>query len=129
VRGHRLGRVCVSPIDVVLDDERALVVQPDLVFVSRERTGIIQERLFGSPDLVVEVLSWGTARRDRTVKLGWYRQYGVRECWLIDPIAKQVDVFDFERSAEPRIFSEEASLQSSVLAGLEIPVASLFEEL
>src|SRR5262250_3042627 len=78
VRTNRFGHVCVSPIDVVLDEPRDLVVQPDIVFVSNERMAIVRQRVFGPPDLTVEVLSFGTAFRDRTEKLAWYRDYGVR---------------------------------------------------
>lgn len=73
VRERRAGLVCVSPIDVVLDEARALVLQPDVVFVSHERAGILRNQLWGAPDLVVEVESPGTRRRDRTQKLRWYR--------------------------------------------------------
>jgi Uma2 family endonuclease len=89
---HRLGAVCVSPIDVVLDAPAALVVQPDVLFVARERTSIIRDRIWGAPDLIVEVLSPATRRRDRTTKLDWYRRYGVRECWLFDPATGVLDV-------------------------------------
>jgi Uma2 family endonuclease len=92
VRAHRLGEVCVSPMDVVLDEAAALVVQPDLLFVARERASIIHDRIWGAPDLVVEVLSPSTARRDRTTKLDWYRRYGVRECWLLDPAKSVLEV-------------------------------------
>ena len=61
---HGLGRVLVSPVDVVLDEKKALIVQPDIVFISRERIGIVRDRIWGAPDLVIEVLSPGTRRRD-----------------------------------------------------------------
>ncbi|HSP98814.1 MAG TPA: Uma2 family endonuclease [Candidatus Dormibacteraeota bacterium] len=83
-RAHRLGRVFVSPIAVVL--ERPSGVQPDLVFVSRARRGIIQEKgIFGAPDLIVEVTSPSTATRDRGMKLDLYARVGVRYYWLVDP--------------------------------------------
>ena len=69
VSRYGLGRVAQSPIDVVLDRDRALVVQPDVVFVATERLSICKARIWGPPDLVVEVLSMGTARHDRTVKI------------------------------------------------------------
>ena len=70
-----LGRVAIAPVDVILDRERALVLQPDVLFVAAERLGIIRDQVWGAPDLVVEVMSPGTEQRDRTQKLEWYRQY------------------------------------------------------
>src|SRR5262245_38625893 len=57
VRRYALGAVCISPIDVVLDRDGGLVVQPDIVFIAAERMQIVRNRIWGSPDLAVEVLS------------------------------------------------------------------------
>jgi Uma2 family endonuclease len=95
VEQNNLGEVCVSPIDVVLDEAAALVVQPDVIFVSSERSSIIRNCIMGAPDVVVEVVSPGTEHRDRTVKLAWYRRYGVRECWIVNPNTRTIDVIDF----------------------------------
>ena len=92
VSRYGLGRVVQSPVDVVLDHDRALVVQPDVVFVATERLSICKARIWGAPDLAVEVLSMGTARHDRSVKLAWFQRYGVRECWLVDPVSGHVEV-------------------------------------
>ncbi len=128
VREHRMGLVCVSPLDVILDEARALVVQPDVVFVSNERAAILRNQVWGAPDLVVEVESPGTRRRDRTEKLGWYRRYGVRECWLIDPIATTVTVVPFgDASRRRRRFEGRRRLQSTVLPEWEVAAAAFFE--
>lgn len=128
VRRYRVGRVVVAPVDVVLDPQRALVLQPDVVFVSTERAGIVTDRVFGAPDLVVEVLSMGTADRDRTVKLEWYRRYGVRECWLVDPIERAVEVRTLSGppSGVRRVIARER-VRSTVLPRLRITVAGLFD--
>ena len=120
-----LGEVAVAPVDVILDTERSLIVQPDVLFVSNERRSIIRDQLWGAPDLVVEVLSPGTAAHDRTQKLGWYRQYGVRECWLVDPAASRITVVDFTGAAPETRVSDPADLvRSSLFPGFE-PLASL----
>src|SRR5262245_27829968 len=54
---HRLGEVLLAPTDVILDYDQALVVQPDLLFVSEERAHLVTDTVCGPPDLVVEVLS------------------------------------------------------------------------
>jgi len=122
VRSHDLGWVAVSPIDVILDRERALVVQPDIVFVAAGRIDLVRNQVWGAPDLVVEVLSRGTARRDRTVKLRWYRQYGVHECWLVDPARRTLTVIDFAGGARPRrrTYRGGAAVRSAVLPRIRL---------
>jgi Uma2 family endonuclease len=126
-REHGIGRVCVSPVDVVLDRAAALVVQPDIVFIASERLHIVQARIWGPPDLAVEVLSPGTARRDRTTKLGWYRRYGVREVWLVDPKNDSVEVI--ARSTDPEIrtlYTGDTPIRSSVIPSWEATAADIF---
>jgi hypothetical protein len=57
VRERDPGVVCVSPVDVVFDARAALVLQPDIVFVARERLGIVRDRIWGAPDLIVVALA------------------------------------------------------------------------
>ena len=94
VRQHRLGETAIAPIDMVLTTRRA--TQPDVVFISNERLGIIKERIMGAADLVAEVISPGCRRRDRIDKRDLYEQHGVQEYWLIDPEAKTVEVLRLE---------------------------------
>ncbi|MCY4571233.1 MAG: Uma2 family endonuclease [Gemmatimonadetes bacterium] len=71
-------------------------VQPDLLFVSNERQGIIREKqMLGAPDFVVEILSPSTAHRDRGIKLDLYARCGVRQYWIVDPDRDVVDVWRF----------------------------------
>lgn len=127
VREQRLGEVCVAPVDVVLDAAAALVLQPDIIFVSQPRLAIVRDRVWGPPDLVVEVLSPRTARRDRTVKLGWYRRYGVSECWLVSTRSRYVDVIELggtpERSTR---YAGEDAINSRVLPRWAAPVSEVF---
>lgn len=128
VRKYRLGRVVVSPMDVILDRERHLVVQPDVLFVSTARQAICTDRIWGAPDLTVEVLSQGNHRHDRLVKTKWYRQYGVRECWLIDLVARHIEVLDLESpEAASRTFEGRDLVRSRVLPRLRLRPADLFE--
>src|SRR5437879_10728410 len=92
VRAHDLGKVYVAPFDVILDPRTTVV--PDLVFVVRDRLGIVAERgVEGAPDLLVEVLSPGTARRARVRKLNAYARHSVRHYWLADPAAQKAEAF------------------------------------
>lgn len=116
-----LGLMVPSPIDVVLDVQRALVLQPDVAFVRAERREMCRERIWGAPDLVVEVLSDATRRRDRLAKTAWYRDYGVRECWLVDPVSRQVTIAD-------RVFEGTMRIESAVLPDLSLTVDAVFGE-
>ena len=73
VRDEQSGEVWLSPIDLILDEALALVVQPDLLFISNERREIVDDRIRGAPDLVIEVLSATTEATDRREKLLAYR--------------------------------------------------------
>jgi Uma2 family endonuclease len=119
--------LCVSPIDVVLDRDKALVVQPDIIFIAADRLHIIKDRIWGAPDLVVEVLSPTTAKRDRTTKLGWYRRYGVKECWLIDPKEQRVEVVDLVAPAVRRkTFSASMRVRSRVFPDFRAKAVEFF---
>jgi Uma2 family endonuclease len=124
---RKLGRVAIAPVDVILDRDRALILQPDVLFVSSERLAIIRDQVWGAPDLIAEVLSPGTQNRDRGEKLGWYRQYGVREVWLVDLHNEQVTVVDFS-GAFPveRVANGADAIRSSVLPGLETAASTVF---
>jgi Uma2 family endonuclease len=77
------GLLFVAPLDTFLADHS--VVQPDVLYISAARRSILQERIEGAPDLLMEILSPGMARRDRYEKLLLYAQSGVREYWIVDP--------------------------------------------
>ena len=91
--GH--GRVFYAPVLVEFPGTSDRV-QPDILFVSNQRRGIVGEKqMTGAPDLVVEILSPSTAHRDRGVKLDLYARCGVREYWIVDPDEDVVDVWRF----------------------------------
>jgi len=79
-----LGEVLGSRTPVELEVEQTY--EPDILFVARERAGIVESKgVFGAPDLVIEILSAGTVHYDRGSKFRAYERAGVRELWLIDP--------------------------------------------
>lgn len=129
VHGRGLGVVCVSPADVVLDKKNALVVQPDVFFISNDRMAIVRDQVWGAPDLVVEVASPGTARYDRTTKIGWYRTYGVRECWLIDVNKRVVTIANLAATGdgESRSFAGDEQVTSAVLPDFTAAARECFE--
>jgi Uma2 family endonuclease len=84
-----------APLDVVLGEgEKRSVVQPDIVFISNEREGrVTEDEIVGAPDLVIEILSPGTANRDMGLKKALYARNGVREYWIVNPKLESVEVF------------------------------------
>ena len=92
VRSGQLGRMWLAPLDVVLDSTKALVVQPDLMFISNERQWIVQDRVRGAPDLVIEVLSPNPRIGHTEEHLRWFADYGVHECWLLHQEQKRITV-------------------------------------
>lgn len=121
---QRLGEVLIAPMDVILDAERALVVQPDLMFVSRARAGIVTDKIFGPPDLVVEILSPHPRIGRLEERLGWFARYGVRECWLADLARRQYSVLVLGASGvvERRLCGQGQTAPSDVLPGVRLPL-------
>ena len=98
VRRRGLGYVLLSPVDVVLDYDKDLVVQPDLLFVSQARSGILKRSVMGAPDLVLEVLSPNPRVGKLNERLDWFAQYGVREIWLLHQMSKRFEVIRVEQN-------------------------------
>ena len=129
VKEHGLGYVYFAPLDVVFSEDT--VLQPDILFISKERAeSIAEEGIRGAPDLVVEILSKATAKRDRTYKKALYARYGVKEYWLVDPAIKTIEVLELHEHGFERIAlhlsQEKTRLESPLLAGLCIDVAEVF---
>ena len=116
----------VSPVDVVLSWTR--VVIPDVVVVRRQRSAIITDRAVeGAPDLVVEVLSPKSSRRDRYRKARLYARVGIPEYWIVDPRAKTVEVYALgDRGYCLDCEYTERDCVRSVTFDLEVDVATIF---
>lgn len=125
-----VGEAFVAPLDVILRAERpAVVLQPDVVFVSAARAGIVQDWIHGAPDLVVEVVSPSSARRDAISKRDLYARYGIREFWLVWPTERRVDVLTFGEGGKAgpvRTLEAEDRLDTPLMPGLAIPLAGLW---
>jgi Uma2 family endonuclease len=132
LREHRIGRVMLSPFDVVFT--RFDVVEPDLLYLSNQRAAqvLTSKNVQGVPELVVEIGSPSTRERDETIKRRLYERSGVSEYWFVDPELDVVQVCragakGFETADE---LSREAGdvLTTSLLPGLELPLLRIFED-
>ena len=117
----------LPPFDVYIDEHNTF--QPDLPFVSSERRNILGERgVTGAPDVVVEVLSESTRRRDFNLKLPVYGRNGVREAWMADLLAQTVSKYvgDGATMTLETIYGANDVLTSDVLPGVSIDLAPIF---
>ena len=122
-----LGRVFAAPVDVELAPDT--VVQPDIVVVlSANLHRITPSRIIGAPDLVVEILSPGTAGYDRREKQDAYARSGVGEYWIVDPGAQTVELLTLDQGGyrSHGVFRGQARLPSSAVT-MPVPVERFFQ--
>lgn len=126
VEAKKLGEVFFAPVDVVLDEKN--VVQPDLVFVSTANAGILERRgVMGAPDLVVEIISPTSLRRDRYEKRELYARFGVKEYWLADVANRSIEILSLQNGGYRLLAcaTNERRIRSEILPGFELDLASL----
>ena len=129
---HAIGQVFFAPYDVVFSEFD--VVEPDLLYLSQERAAAVLTPLHvrGVPELVVEIASKGTRKRDETIKRRLYERTGVTEYWVVDPAIDVVRVYRRAEAgfARPVELAREAGdvLTTPLLPGLELPLSRIFAE-
>ena len=121
--------VVPAPLDVQLDMDDRTMVQPDVVVMcSRDR--VRMKGAYGAPDLVIEILSPSTAAKDTLIKLPKYRNAGVRECWIVDPVKKQVWAYFFENGFTPVRYSFAEKVPVMIWDGkCEVDFAEIYEDM
>jgi len=128
VRSGSFGKIYVAPVDVILSTQN--VTQPNLLFIVKERLDIITDaNVQGAPDLVVEILSPGTAEVDKTRKRDLYARFGVREYWLVSPEAGTIEVLSLEKESFERIglYGMGDEVKSKVLSELSFKTDAVFK--
>lgn len=119
------GRAFISPVDVVINE--FTVVQPDVIWLKPGTACMVEtKRLRGVPDLVVEVLSPDSVRRDRGMKFRLYQQSGVAEYWIVSPDDAYIEVWSLSGSNYSQVgnFGPGETLTSPLLG--ELPLGDLF---
>ena len=143
---HKSGYIFSDDVDVYFSD--GTLYKPDLVVVLKENEKILNwtSNIYGAPDMVVEVLSKSTKKKDLTIKKDTYEAQGVREYWIVDPWAKSVSVYllrdgKYFWADEYAIFDEsdlkfmtekeraeiKTEVPVSILDGLKIPLEYIFK--
>jgi Uma2 family endonuclease len=132
LREHPGGEVFCAPLDVVLSDVD--VVAPDLLYVSGERAKdvLTPEHVRGAPDLVIEIMSKGTRRRDETTKRRLYERAGVNEYWAVEPIVGAIRIYrrsgtEFTSAIELHRDAAD-SIETPLLPGLVIGLRAIFPD-
>jgi Uma2 family endonuclease len=129
VEDRELGEVFNAPTDVWFSDIDTY--QPDIIFISKERSYIIgQKNIEGAPDLVIEILSPSTERYDLRDKKDVYEQKGVKEYWIVDPSDKCIEVYENSSDGFKLIKKSyrEGKIYSKLLQDFFVNLSEVFEE-
>ncbi len=128
VRKRKLGKVFDAPISVRFSDDIAL--QPDISFISKDRSYIIEEKYIdGTPDLIVEIISKRTKKKDTKIKKRIYEKYGVKEYWIVNPFDKSIEVYVLNDEGKYDLYlrvEKKGKVVSSVLKDFEIDLREIF---
>ncbi|HOV79020.1 MAG TPA: Uma2 family endonuclease [Bacillota bacterium] len=122
-----LGLVLYAPLDVYFEESETY--QPDLIFIAGERLSIIEpDKINGAPDLVVEILSPGTAYYDLRKKYKIYEKHMVREYWVIDPEEQSVEIYALQdgKFTLGQRAEKQGTVSSTVIEGFTLSVESIF---
>ncbi len=125
---ENLGEVLPAPFDVILSE--TVVVQPDIVFISQENLRNIKSgRLFGPPDLAVEIVSPSSYYRDRYEKFKLYEEFGIKEYWIVLPGEKVIEVWCLKdgKYVLHSIAADKSEVESCVLKGFKVKVEEVLK--
>ncbi len=123
VSDRNSGVVVYAPFDVILSE--TVVVQPDIVFIPNENLKNVKDgRLFGPPDLAVEIVSPSSYVRDRYEKFALYERYGVKEYWIVYPGLKTIEVWCLkdDKYVLHSIAAGSGEVESCILKGFRLKV-------
>jgi Uma2 family endonuclease len=127
-----IGKLFYAPFDIVFS--KFDVVEPDLLYMSNERAATIltSKHVEGTPELIVEIGSPGTRKRDETIKRRLYERSGADEYWIVDPALDAIRIYRritnrFEPATELSLESGDV-LTTPLLPGLALPLARIFQD-
>ena len=125
---HPRGTVLTAPCDVVLSNTD--IVQPDVLYVqNNSKAQVTEQNVQGPPDMVVEVLSPGTAARDRKLKRKRYEYFGVQEYWLVDPDLNTFEILALHTGQYTQVCfaTRPATCTSALLPALTLDLSQLLK--
>ena len=114
VKQKKMGKCIPSPIDVYLDSENAF--QPDIIFIAENNKGIIIDgKIKGTPDLIIEILSPGSIKHDTITKRKVYERNGVNEYFIVNPSTKAVITYYLRNKKFEKQISKQGKVVSKLL--------------
>ena len=129
IRSKKGGcRVFHAPFDVLLCDNPLTIVQPDVMIIC-DKSKVDGKRCNGAPDFIVEIVSPGNPSDDYIRKLYYYKNYGVREYWIVDPRRKTVMVNYFEENIVSLQYSFDSVIKVNIYENLYIHFAEIADAL
>lgn len=117
-----------APFDVVLSKEPLTIVQPDIMIIC-DKDKLDEQRCNGAPDFIIEIVSPGNPSDDYIKKAYYYKNYGVREYWIVDPKRKTVTVNYFEENEVSIQHSFESAIKVNIYADLYINFTDICKRL
>ena len=127
IKENDLGEIFYAPCDVYLDEKN--VVQPDILFISKDRLDIIGEKnIQGAPDLAIEIISESSAYRDMVQKKKLYANFGVKEYWIVVPEEESIELYVLKNTTYQlyKKYAKDDTLQSPYLKDLNIALKEIF---
>ena len=131
LEAHPIGQLFYAPFDVVFSNVD--IVEPDLLYLSNARAAdvLTEKHVSGVPELVIEIGSKSTRKRDGTIKRRLYERAGVEEYWIVDPDINAIRIFrragdTFGRPIELSVEAGD-TLETPLLSDLAIPLARIFK--
>lgn len=117
---RRTGRLWRS-MDVVLDRREGIVLQPDIIFIVDGRESIVSDRVWGPPDMVLEVISLLAHSSKLEERVAWFSVYGVREYWLVQPEQREVAVLELAHGGVRRrlFFDHKTPIKTPLFADFD----------
>src|SRR5262249_19219023 len=127
-REHHLGKVYIAPFEVHVPTGD--VVEPDLFFLTTEKWSMRRgSDVEGAPDLMMEIVSHHSRRRDFAVKRQIYEASGVQEYWIVDLERRSIEALTLRDGRYERILQVGSILRSPALTRFEVDVEALFASL
>ncbi|MCI4626395.1 MAG: Uma2 family endonuclease [Candidatus Magnetoovum sp. WYHC-5] len=128
-KDNNIGELYYAPLDVIFKEGEQRL-QPDLLFIKKENMAIAQDWIRGVPDMVCEIVSIGSIKKDTITKKEIYEQYRVPEYWIVIPELQTIGIFTIEAD-KYQVFSwaeGEGIVSSKIIKGLQINIKDIFEE-